>query len=170
MYFNAVSVAVFALLSLAGAKADDEISTAGLVVDDKQVASYCGVPVKPEYKEVEFVCFTYKGDIQKAMTNPNRLKGFVNKAGNAFVVLGQSGAQSFSIAGMHVILHPVDTPYCRKVEASSAGENQGYTATAQKCPGNVPFDLSDHLSDVPPGAGGPGAGGPGDGDPGAGGP
>ncbi len=82
MYFNAVSVAVFALLSLAGAKADDKISTAGLVVDDKQVASYCGVPVKPEYKEVEFVCFTYKGDIQKAMTNPNRLKGFVNKAGN----------------------------------------------------------------------------------------
>lgn len=82
MHFNTFSVAVLALLSLAGAKADDKISTAGLVVDDKQVASYCAIPVKPEFKEVEFVCFTLKGDIQKQMTNPNRLKGFVNKAGN----------------------------------------------------------------------------------------
>ncbi|GAC73020.1 hypothetical protein L1887_50678 [Cichorium endivia] len=155
MHFNPFSVAVLALLSLAGAKADDKISTAGLVVDDKQVASYCAIPVKPEFKEVEFVCFTLKGDIKKQMTNPNRLKGFVNKAGNAFVVLGQSGAQSFSIGDKHAVLHPIDAPYCRKVEVTSGGPESGATATAQKCPGNVPFDLSGELSAIPPGAGGP---------------
>ena len=83
MHFNTFSVAVFALLSLAGAKADGgKFSTAGLVVSDSQVANYCATPLKPELKEVEFVCLTVTGDIQKQMTDPYRLKGFVNKAGN----------------------------------------------------------------------------------------